>query len=324
MRFMVRSVALAFALTFALAAPAFAEWQRIPKDQSLLVLDLPGLSGAREQFSYEQRADYTAETYYAAQVGPGSYPRGQFYLTILAPGRIWSALGDLDEAWVRAQAPFLKDKQISGVQPARGGGSEALRTVRFQVDHADCVAISFVSGGINVRTDTSAGTPQRAVRGFYCSNTRETLNDDSIRDVLSGIQIGRPGIDRVGLAPPRPGATNAAALTSAIAVATPNGTPGVPLALVWDGISSPMSGTVAFGDETKVEGTIDLSTNDLRCQGSWRRTGQAPATSREGVWTVTCNNGLGAAGKYMAAGVGRGAGQGMDSEGRPIKFTYGR
>ncbi len=167
---MWRSVVWGAVSVAMLSAPALADWQRLTKDQSLLALDLPGLTNAREQFQYEQRPDYTSETYYAAQIAAaGNYPRGQFYYTILAPGRMWASLRDLDEQWVRAQAPFLDNRQIRNLQVARGGGSETLRTVRFQVDEADCVGISFVIGSINVRSDLSAGTPQGSVRGYYCA-----------------------------------------------------------------------------------------------------------------------------------------------------------
>ncbi len=85
-----------------------------------------------------------------------------------------------------------------------------------------------------------------------------------------------------------------------------------------------MTGTIAFSDEAKAQGTVEVSTNDLRCQGSWRRSAATTPQSRDGFWTVTCDNGIGATGKYTAISVGRGSGEGTDSAGRQVKFSYGR
>jgi hypothetical protein len=314
---MRRSAVLGVILATILAEPSFAEWQRTTKDQSLLALDLPGLSGSREQFLYDQRADYSSETYYASQIAPANYPRGQFYYTILAPDRRWISQRDLDEQWVRGQTPFFEKRQITGLQVSRGGAEDKLRTVRFQVDQSDCIGVSFLIGSLSGGGDLSAGTHQAVVRGYYCSKAGESLNDESIRDVLSGIQIGRTGTSRVGLATPRADAPSASLNPAA---ANQN----LPVAIVWEGLASPIAGTISFKDEGQANGSVEVATNGFRCNGSWRRTGQMTTASREGFWTVTCDNGLGATGKFKSPSADRGNGEGIDSAGRQVKFSFGR
>lgn len=302
-----------------LGAPAIAQGQQIAKDQSLLALNLPGIPNAREQYQYLQSSNYNYEVYYAIQIANGAnYPRGQFFYTVLAPDRIWTDQLDIDEQWIRSQSTFLKDRQIRNVQSVRGGGSEALRTARFQTDQSECVAVSYVIGSIGVSADLSAGSPQASVRGFYCAKSGDALSDDDIRDVLSGIQIGKTSTTRASLVPPRPGVGQAQRREASLEGR------GTPVAVVWEGFINPMTGTIVFSDTAKAQGDLEFLSTDIQCRGTWRRSATQGPPPRDGFWGVTCDNGVRATGQYSANTAGRGDGEGIDSEGRPVKFSFGR
>ncbi len=123
----------------------------ITRQDSKLVLDMPGLNGGREIFEfYGWNPSYTTEKSYAAQVKwNANYPRAQVYLTVLRPGYIWTRENIVDEAVIKGSVPFLKDRTITIETADQGGQSRTLPHVRtrFSVDGAKCIWFKSLGGG---------------------------------------------------------------------------------------------------------------------------------------------------------------------------------
>lgn len=91
------------------------------------------------------------------------------------------------------------------------------------------------------------------------------------------------------------------------------------IAASWDGVGDLLSGEIAATDARA--GNIQLTLPDElgHCAGRYDF-----RSTKSGSWSLTCNNGLAAAGKMVALGKGKGAtGNGRDNQGRLVKFTIG-
>ncbi len=197
------------------ALPASAQQtpKTIKREESKLVLDMPGLEDGQELYQYNGwDTRYSEERHYAAQAPKrGSYPRAQVYMTLLAPGYLWTVNRPIDEEFVRNFAPFFKDKTIRMVTSAPGGGNATQRLARFEIDSSDCL-LFVVTDGLSTGSGFGAGatsqSPRPSVRGIYCSAPGVKLGDADIAAVLAGYHIVlNPGV----VAPPRRTAPAAAA-----------------------------------------------------------------------------------------------------------------
>ncbi|MBI3708438.1 MAG: caspase family protein, partial [Proteobacteria bacterium] len=181
--------------------PTFGQqYKDIPKEQSRLRLKVPGLESGREIYWWRPSPDdSTLEMFYSALFPQqGAYPRAQVWLHILAPGHVRPVTGDLDEAWLRKQSSFFKDKtDLAVTSVARGGNQEMRRTMRFTVDGAACF-------GFNERFGEFSTGPLAV--GFYCAGLGEALTEARVSAVLAGVMIDTE--------PPRP---QQAAVTPSVA-----------------------------------------------------------------------------------------------------------
>ncbi len=192
----MRHLSLITALLCAASSAAFAAdapANAVSREQSKIVLDMPGLQGGRELYQYlGWDAAYAQERSYAAQVPrKGLYPRAQVYLTRLAPGRVWTVNKDIDAAFIRGFTPFFKDKAVVMASSGGGGSDAAHRTYRFTVDDVACVFFTDNSGtatGSNFPTGQSGATPW-AVTGIYCAAPGAALSDQDVAAVRAGYKI---------------------------------------------------------------------------------------------------------------------------------------
>jgi hypothetical protein len=188
---MRRVIAIAILCALQLPASALAQQPKtIPREQSKVVLSMPGLDGAREIYQYVGwTPDYSRETSYGAQYpARGQYPRAQLYLNTLAPGHMWTVTRDMDEKTLRSAFPFFKDKTIKIDQPARGGTDEKARTMRFTVDAVECIGFSVVQGSLSSGIGQSAvgAEVSPSVTGFYCATAGQKISDADVSAILSG------------------------------------------------------------------------------------------------------------------------------------------
>ena len=93
-----------------------------------------------------------------------------------------------------------------------------------------------------------------------------------------------------------------------------------PIAVEWDGYRSLFAGYIELSD-TGREGRISvtLPDNEGTCSGTYRYD-----DDRHGTWSITCTNGLAAAGEVQRYGKGQGSsGEGVDARGNKVRFTVG-
>lgn len=91
------------------------------------------------------------------------------------------------------------------------------------------------------------------------------------------------------------------------------------IAVSWEGYSKLISGTIDLSPNASNPGSfkISLPNNDGQCSGQTKQIDR-----RTGVWSISCTNGMSAAGTFEAYGDGKGAsGTGTDSKGKEVRYT---
>ena len=193
----MRFISLVFA-TLALASPAHAEWKKVAKADSKILLATPFAEATREVFEAGDWSSNarTASSYAAVVPANGSYPRVQVYLEQTAPLVYWKFGSALDAAWLKSRFPFFKDKEVQITTPAPNSDA-FLRSSQFTVGTARCVAFEMR----HITNDTGGAAAPGArdsVSGFYCPPTGTAPSEDLLRKVTEGVFIRRDGrIDRV-------------------------------------------------------------------------------------------------------------------------------
>jgi hypothetical protein len=187
----------AFVLVF-LLIPVLAQAQQpnvVPREQSKLQLDMPGLENQRAIHQYfGWNPQYTIETSYAAQTPRAAdYPRAQVYLRLLAPGMVWKVNRDVDARFVQNFVPYFKDKKITMLASGGSGTNEARRIYRFEVDGAECVFFAvteaYAVGGGASTTNSGGGNLTSSVVGIYCGAASARLSDDDVAKVLKSYKV---------------------------------------------------------------------------------------------------------------------------------------
>ncbi len=91
------------------------------------------------------------------------------------------------------------------------------------------------------------------------------------------------------------------------------------IAISWDGYQNLISGSIELAPNPKTVGlvSIKLPNNEGSCSGQTKQIDR-----KTGVWSISCTNGMSAAGTYDAYGDGQGAsGTGTDSKGNKVRYT---
>jgi hypothetical protein len=91
------------------------------------------------------------------------------------------------------------------------------------------------------------------------------------------------------------------------------------IAVSWDGYSKLISGTIDLSPNASNPGAfrISLPNNEGHCSGQTKQIDR-----QTGVWSISCTNGMSAAGTFEAYGDGKGAsGKGTDSKGKEVRYT---
>lgn len=185
------SILLLVPLTAAAQQPSNA----VPRERSKITLEMPGFEGGGELYQYMGwDSRYTSETSYGAQFPrSGDYPRAQVYLTLLAPGMVWTHSKSIDVAFIQNFAPFFRNRSIKMITSGGGGTNQAQRHFRFQVDTADCMYFAatggFAVGGSTPTLHSGGGTLTPSVSGIYCTDQGGTLDEETIAKVFKGYKI---------------------------------------------------------------------------------------------------------------------------------------
>jgi hypothetical protein len=182
----------------ALASPAHAEWKKVAKADSRILLVTPFAEATREVFEVGDWSSNsrTVSSYAAVVPAKGPYPRVQVYLEQTAPLVYWRSGSALDGAWIKSRFPFFKDKEVQITAPAPNSDA-FLRRSHFTVGIAQCVAFEMR----HITNDPgSAATPEArdSVSGFFCPSPGTPVSEDLLRKVTEGIFIRRDGrVERV-------------------------------------------------------------------------------------------------------------------------------
>jgi hypothetical protein len=176
---------------------AHAEWKKVTRQESKLLLDAPLLENGREVYQYggwDASGGYEA-SFAAILAAKGAYPQMQVYLHRLASLHQWGSGSDLDEKWLKKFFSFLKDKTIritaAAPQPGR-----YLRVVRLSVDQSDCVA--FEMRQLDINNSIKSDHDRNSIAGLYCAPAGVPLTDDLVRQATEGVYVrGDNGVERV-------------------------------------------------------------------------------------------------------------------------------
>ncbi len=174
------------------ASAANAEWKKVARNDSRLLLSMPAFEGGREVFEDSGWNDkQSVTTAYAALVPTaGTYPRMQVYWHQAAPLTYWKLGSTLDAAWIKGRVPFFKEKDVQ-VTEAAGSASPYLRQTRFSVGEARCVAFEMRVTGNPV--GSVIPEERESVSGIYCPPIGTPLTDALVAQATEGIYVLRDG-----------------------------------------------------------------------------------------------------------------------------------
>ena len=185
--FVMQRLILALVLS-ALPWAANAEWKKVTRQESKLLLDAPMLEKGQEVYEYGGwSAQGQFESSYAAIVpASGVYPRMQVYLARLASLTYWRSGNDLDEKWLRYAFGFLKDRSIEITTAAPRPGPY-LRVVRFLVDRTTCAA--FEMRRLEDTGSVMSESDRNSISALYCAPAGMVLDDDLVHQAAEGVYV---------------------------------------------------------------------------------------------------------------------------------------
>jgi hypothetical protein len=184
---------LAFLLISLVASgAAHAEFKKVARADSKLLLSMPYLDGGRQVFNDGGwSSTQKTNTAYAALVPQkGVYPRAQVYWDRAAPQHYWKVGSSLDTTWIKQRVPFFKDKSVQ-IDSAAPNSDALLRVTRFSVDTASCVAFEMRQTFTGV--GDSLPNALDSFSGIYCPPVGTPLTDELVQQVTEGIFVRRDG-----------------------------------------------------------------------------------------------------------------------------------
>jgi hypothetical protein len=183
----MRRLILALVLS-ALPMAAHAEWKKVTRQESKLLLDAPLLENGQEVYEYGGwSAQGQFESSYAAVVpASGVYPRMQVYLARLASLNYWRSGNELDEKWLKHAFGFLKDRpvEITAAAPRPG---PYLRILRFMVDRTTCAA--FEMRRLEDAGSVMSESDRNSISALYCAPTGMPLDNDLLHQATEGVYV---------------------------------------------------------------------------------------------------------------------------------------
>lgn len=184
--------AMILVLSLAVEASAQQRNTRVSRANSILILDMPGLEGGRDEFHYfGWNSQFSAETSLAAQVpASGNEPYVVVIMQQLGKGWLWRA-ARLDEAWVRSISPRTRDRKIAITQAAREGSSAYLNYMLFAVDDVPCAGFDFRRYAPGI-ADTGMGG-EAGFSGVYCAKPGATITEADVQRYVAGVYIRSGG-----------------------------------------------------------------------------------------------------------------------------------
>lgn len=156
----------------------------IPRAQSSVLLDMPGIEDGQETFQYfGWDSSFAAETSVATVQHRSGFPAAAAILQQLGTGYVWRA-ARLDEAWIRATAIAVRQKSITITRPGRTGSDGYLNTVLFSSGNTHCVGFDFRRYAKGI-VDGRGG--EVGYRGYYCGAPDVKVGEDEIPRIVSGV-----------------------------------------------------------------------------------------------------------------------------------------
>ena len=188
---------LALLLSIAAAATPAAAQQgntNVTREQSRLLVDMPGTRGGRETFQYlGWTSNYSMESHFAFSGAAAGYPDARVWMSVLSKSFLWTGHGPMNEARLREMAPYLKDQAVRPLSTRLVPSSPNAEVVLFEVGGGECAIFSIRDQS----TPGGAGATDLGARGFqgvYCGAKGESLSRDLLEDVLGGVYFRHGGV----------------------------------------------------------------------------------------------------------------------------------
>jgi len=248
----------------------------------------------------------------------GAFPHARFFYRKLSPG--WYLRADSADVVGDYVSKNLKFGKVGEVTPGRASvqknelGDVNIR--RFKVAETQCFAFE-QSWGIGYSTAVEAGSNR--IIGYYCSGNPREISKEFVANFVSACGT------RDDYQPPQPekwaerlskaGGGNVGAFE-------------LKVVLDWEGQFAGVSGRLSATNPNANEGKLftQLPSNRGECSGKWRYLGGKFETDQlpNGSWSMLCTNGLSAKGTYSYVTKTLAKGEGVDADGKSIRFSFRR
>ena len=175
------------------SSSAHAEWKKVSRVESQVLLVMPYLESGREVFEDAGwSSNMRVRSAYAAVISTnGPYPRAQVVLEQAAQLVYWKFGSDLDADWIKKLFPFFKDKDVR-ITSAAPQSDAFLRLSRFSVGATDCVAFEMRQAS-NPSGHATNPDARASISGVYCPPAGVSPTDELIQQVTEGIFLRRDG-----------------------------------------------------------------------------------------------------------------------------------
>jgi len=218
--------------------------------------------------------------------------------------------------WNRFKTADLKFGTESSIRTPLG----QIPFLRFHFKEQECLYFRYLFGN----SGDQQGRFPLVVSGYFCEQANKVISDSLASEFLH--QVGVTGhydptpaktVEATSVALQETNSTVAPAPTSIREITEIR-----PITVSWEGYSDHVAGTVnikAKGGKGAV--SMALPDGEGTCTGQYS---YASNNTGKGSWAVACTNGLAASGSLKALGKAKGAvGEGIDTQGRKVKFTVG-
>lgn len=186
-----------------------------------------------------------------------------------------------------------------------------VRYQRFAVGETECMALTQTLKTRHVYSHTSSG--DKLLEGHYCATTGISLTDDKIIKIIQSL-----GVKGAGIPTPSDEWLEARAKQQKDQVIE------IPVNFNWPVFGANLTGKF-LRTGLQDNGKIWISPNPgVECTGIWKHVSGKFGSSNmpQGEWSMLCNNGMSANGKYIFNTVKNVDGNGKDADNNPISFSF--
>jgi tetratricopeptide (TPR) repeat protein len=197
------------ATAMASTTPALGQtaWTPVPRAESLIRLELPGLAQSRQSYAWQSASNMNGIFYVGVQVATtGEYPRGEALTTQAYGFASIQSSSDLDEQRLKSSFTYFRNRTLNVERALTADSTRDRKVLRFTLEGAGCVAYYVFPSGVDWARAVG-GNGSVSVFGYYCGAPGVTLSDTDIQWVLWGNEVMVPNTKtmvRLAAAPATP------------------------------------------------------------------------------------------------------------------------